>query len=303
MAGATRDASVLFSGYGVRVDNGSAVSIHFDPALATGLRHLSPGGPMAVSDSKVILTALAVTADEDAANTAGGKKTKPHPFLLFFDRKGNFLYSSALDLDFTVRGLGVFESGDLLAIGVPTATDGNRHWEVIDEHGRPLRSLQPSIEGDESRKVGDRQAYAGELNTLTGQPELMPYRGHILILEKNTDYPIEDLNEGGVVRAVKLKLPPGENLGVFIGSDGANWKITVGHTETESSQYGHPRSSFRTDKIAEFDPETGDLLRYINTGKSHDPLALSCEHGGVFTALSEDPDSQALRVETATTRP
>ncbi len=168
-------SSAQFSAYGVRSIGEFVDSIHYDPALATGLRRVSPGGAIGVSDSRVVISANAVTADEDANDRANNRKRQLHTFLLFFDRKGSFLYAAPLDLDFPVGALGIFESGNILVVGLPAPKERHRNWVVVDDHGGFVRRLQPGIEGDEDSKTGDPTAFAQAARALTGNPQLVQH--------------------------------------------------------------------------------------------------------------------------------
>jgi len=284
--------SVSFSAYGVRSTGSYVESVRYDPTLAADLRRVMPIDVMAVSDSRVVLAVKAVTADEEAS----GKGVKSHPFLLFFDRKGTFLRSAPIDIDFHIAAIGIFDSGDLLVAGGPSPDERHRHWVVLDDHGRFLRTLNPGTEGDEDRKPGDTTNLAQTL--LTGHPQLVPYRGHLLLLESNTPYPIKEINEGGEINSTSLNLPKGDSPWQLLPSDGPHWIVVLGRMNDAAAE-GLPVGGFNADKIAEFDPATGDLIRYIVPGPNHYPSSLSCQHDGVFTALSTDPKDGSLILETA----
>ncbi len=116
----------------------------------------------------------------------------------------------------------------------------------------------------------------------------------------DTNYDVKEIDEGGVLRSIKLKLPKGEKLGQIIPSDGGTLVVILGQAdERGSAEDGLPSGLFRPNKIAEFDPGTGDLLRYLDAGSSHYPISISCEHDGRFTALSEDPKDGSLLLEAA----
>ena len=86
------------------------------------------------------------------------------------------------------------------------------------------------------------------VNNPSGMPQLVPYRGNLLLLDMNTDHPVYELNAGGVIKSTQLKLPPGEKLWQFIPSvnRGRTWKVILGQTnEKGSPENGYRRTASR----------------------------------------------------------
>jgi hypothetical protein len=269
-------------------------SIRYDPN-ASGLRQIHTSSQIFASDSRVVLSVTALTADEELND----KNRKPHQFLLFFDTKGAFLHSAAVDLPFPVAAIGLFESGEVLVVG-STMIERRQHWIVLDEDGSVRRDLMPARDDSGDKKLEGKEL-SEAWTSMTGVPQVLQYRGHLLLLEMNTSHPIVEINERGVMKSTELKLAKGETLGEFIPSDGRTWKVILGHTAKEgSTENGTPAGMFDMDKIAEFDPNTGELLRYVDPGKDHYPISLACEQDGAFIALKTNPKDGSLTIERGT---
>lgn len=292
--GGSLDALEFFI-YGVRAGSSEVESIRYDPGLATDLHHIIPGGALVVSDKVVGILVNAVTGEE----LANDKNRESHPFLIFFDRKGAFLRAVPLDLSFHIATLGLLESGEILVIG-STLTEHHRRLTVLDDHGRVQRDLQPGLDSA-TEDTRDEKQLVGAANSGVGQSQIVPYRDHLLLIEMSTENPIVELNLGGMVKSTRLKLPEGEDIWQFIPSNGLTWDVILGHVDTQgSSERGVPAGLFKPDRIGVFDPETGVMLHFIDSGPDHYPVSLACENDGVFIALSTDPKDGSLLLEKAT---
>jgi len=239
----------------------------------------------------------AVTAEEQLKDP---KTHKWHPFLLIFDRKGNFVRASPLDLSFQIAEIGYLNDRELLVVG-SVAADWRQHLAVIDEDGKLLRQLQPGHDDSQYAKDDSLETRLHAINSGAGRAQLVPYRGHVLMLETNSDAPVYELNGGGVIKETRLKLPPGEKIWQIIPSNGRTWDVIFGHADQGSVEDGVPPGLFKPEGVGEFDPETGELLHLVIPGPKHHPASLACEEDGLFTALSTDPKDGSLLVEEATT--
>lgn len=264
----------------------------FDPQMS-GLRKIFPRNGLAISDNRVVVLVDAVTAEEELNQP----KKKRHPFLLFFDRNGSFLRASALDVPFIVAGIGLFESGDVLVVG-SYILDKQQNWVVVGEDGHVERNLAPARD-DSNDKPLEGKEFVSAIKGMAGMVEILPWRGHLLLLDLNTKHPIVELNERGILRTVQLQLPESLTLAQMIQSDGNSWKVAMMHTVQGDSADGAP--GYLIDKVGEFDPNSGQLLRYVKAvDKTHYATSLACERSGVYFALSTDPNDGALQVDEAT---
>ena len=266
--------------------------VRFD-AAAPDLRQVTPTQQFAASGSRVVWLVNAITSDEEIND----KRTKPHPFLLFFDLKGTVLRATPLSLPFTVGSIGLFDSGEVLLIG-STAFDSHQHWMLMDEDGDFQRDLLTGWDDDAKQGTGI-ETIKSRSKSMSGLPQLVPYHGNFLLAETNSSHPIVEINTSGIVKETELNLPKGEDIGEFIPTDGRTWKLVLGHTN-EKEENGLPSGYLKLDKIGEFDPTTGELLKYIDAGKDHYPSSLACEVGGEYLAIRTDPKDGSLVVEKGT---
>ena len=108
------------------------------------------------------------------------------------------------------------------------------------------------------------------------------YAGNrLLLLQPGTQAVVWSISPGGEIRKVKLRMPPGTTASTVVSSD-HSWLI---------------RSFVATDPDAgllfEFDPETGEALRRIDT-KLVPPTSVFYEAGGIYYALWWDKNHQSF---------
>lgn len=273
--------------YSVKPQSGAS-PIRFDP-VTSGLHRISTG-MVAVSPSRLAMMVSATKAEDTATYN---KNPAPHSYLLLFDRSGSFLRATSLD-EFSVKsrpGVGIFDSGELLILAGSSASHGGLRWVLMKEDGSDMRTLAP-----DQAETKTPEGKSHQIKHLSGMPQIVPYRGHLLVMEMNTRGPIYEVSASGDIKAVVLKLPEGESLGQFIPSDGTTWKVILSHANADAHVHAGAPSSFLLDKIAEFDPESGELLRYIDTGEEHHPLVIACEERGEYLGVHIDPQDGALTI-------
>jgi hypothetical protein len=272
----------------VKPESGAS-PVRFDPG-ASGLLNVYPS-LIAVSPSRL---AMMVSAKDPKEKASDKKQTATHSYILLFDRKGSFLRATSLD-ELNLgwgSGFAIFDSGELLVVASSSISSSGRQWVVMKEDGSDMRALAP--DQSETKKPEGKTLYAA-MSSLVGHPQITPYRAHLLVSEMNTRGPIYEVSPSGNIKTVELKLPEGETIGQLIPSDGATWKVILGHTNNDSSS----PVRFELDKIAEFDPDTGELQRYIDIGKDHYLPSFACEKQGEYLVLHTDLKDGALMVEKA----
>ncbi len=279
-----KDRNVAFSLYTIKIEGDSLNAVRYAPGLATNLRNIIPAGlSLAISQSRVVFVVYAVTNEEYLTNP----KTKRHPFLLIYNRTGDLIRAAPLNVGFPIGGIGLYHSGDILVVG-STVTDPHQHWVVVNDDGVVQQDLTPArpnaLHGPLNGTVLSR-GLAG----LKGFPQIIPWHGNLIAAEMNTTNPIVEINEGGVVRSVKLKISArnaGETINKIIPSNGDTWDVVLGHTVTSQAPNGRTGYEYDPDKIGEFSSQSGKLLDWVNPGKKISPASIACRHGDSYTALS-----------------
>ena len=266
----------------------------FDPAQS-GLKNIQAmGKSFTVDDSGVIFLADAVTSQE----LMDDKKAKNHPFLVFFDRKGEFQRYVPVERPTAPRQIALLSSGEILVVGVEAANPLKEEWDVLDEDGTYQRSLTPYLR-DEADDEAEQIALGGGL-----PPNLVlfPHEGSILGVELNSTRPVLEINERGIVRSTQLQLPKGFKIANWIGSQERNLMMLMVKPFTNAEGKADPYKGWATLEIGEFDPASGDLVRiYKLDDPSHryDGYGLGCYRDGVFRGFVKDPKTGSTAYVTA----
>jgi hypothetical protein len=218
--------------------------------------HISEEVDLYTSDSAVLFMVKASRENEPQkrAYTVGdyrGESTintaEQSPYILIFNREGEYKRAIPITDDFEIRKLGMFPSGTFLAFGYDEKNKTPR-LVMLKEDGTLLKSLEiPKKDAPESMLSDSNAPHPHSI-----LPSQMVSRDHTIILAQTEgNYPLLEISEGGSITAIRLKLANGEHLDSLIPSDGNIFVVTRRDSQKEDSD----------EIIYEVKPEGGTPIR------------------------------------------
>ncbi len=203
---------------------------------------------------------------ESASNTA-----EQHLYIVTFSRDGEYRRTIEIGDAFRILQIAVFPSGTFLAFGYDTK-DHSPKLAMLKEDGALLKFLEiPKGDAPESLITGPDTPRPHTI----APTELVPESRSILVVQKQTSYPLLEVSEGGAVRAIHPKLPRGEQIEAAIPAD-QNLYVIAGQ------ETGRGRSG---ETIYEMSPGDGAVLRRLILSDGRTPSDLACVHNGKFLSI------------------
>ncbi|MGB2607065.1 MAG: hypothetical protein WBC78_25905 [Candidatus Sulfotelmatobacter sp.] len=240
--------------------------------------HISSEVDHYASDSEVVFLVRASKETEPIKQTYSvgsyqGEYTRnaeqQHLYILAFSRKGEYLRAAEIEQGLSIQRLGVFPSGALLAFGLE-AKDHSPKLVMLKEDGTLLKSLEiPSGDAPEQLGVSRGRGFT------IAQSDLVTVGRSIIIVQNKTTFPLLEVSEGGAVRAIRPRLPDGDQIETVIPSDRGLYLIAVAKNEQQSS----------SEVIYEADPASGTVLRRFELNDLQTPSDVACIHDGKFLSI------------------
>ena len=179
-------------------------------------------------------------------------------------------------------------SGGFIVMGVQPLNNVLETF-LLDSDGLNPREIDLSgsglySSGKLSKFFGEKNrslAHGGPgLNSLAlGAIQFVPYGDDVLLVQTGTNYPVAVIGNGGILRTVPLKLPPGTTIESFIPSSERNWYVALPGKLNHVSAH----------TIIEFDSVTGEPLRRFTT-TSLPPHSIACDADGTWMAFKRVPE-------------
>ena len=232
-----------------------------------------------VSDSEVVFLVRASRENEPVKQSYSvgnfhGEYTRnaaeQQLYIVNFTREGEYKRAVEIDDTFRIQQLGVFPSGTFLAFGFDTK-DHSPKLVMLKEDGTLLKSLEiPKGDAPESM-LSPRESP----HPLTVSPTQLVTAGRsILLVQNNSVFPILEVNEGGAIRAIHLKLPNDQEIESVIDSD-RNLYVIAAKTDERNSN----------GTIYEVDEENGKALRRFQLIGVRTASDVACIHEGKFLSI------------------
>jgi hypothetical protein len=234
------------------------------------------------SDSDVVFLVKASRENKPVKQTypmkegrQGGELTEnaaeQHLYILTFSREGEYRKTVEIEDTFSIQKLGVFPSGTFLAFGFDPK-DHTPKLALLKEDGTFLESLQiPKGGAPKSVLSGADVPHRGAIIAPT---ELVQLGRSILVVQNKTTFPLLEVSEGGMVRAIHPKLPKGEQIEAAIPADRNLYVIARPETVDRSAGV-----------IYEVSPEDGTALRQFALGDGRTASDVACIHDGKFLSI------------------
>jgi len=240
------------------------------------------------ADSTVILLVVAATEekrerteftiDDGSKHEMVENTAEHHDFILVFDRSGQFTGRVEIDDSFAVQRVGVFPSGDFLIYGFDKQNHAPK-LAMLRSDGTLMRMLEiPKNSAPNS--VFTSQTKNGP--TIFIRPVQFVSSDHsILVVQHGTRYPLLEVNEAGVVRAIRPRLPREAEIESLIPSDHNLFLQTGG-------------SSHST--VYEINKQDGRVVRKVQLQSQY---SVGCVHDNNFLSFERKKGEFLLVVGTA----
>jgi hypothetical protein len=240
--------------------------------------------------------------EEEIAVLASGKKvgnalstvnrdTESRWFIIVFDRKGSLEKAVQLEIDFGPMHFGILKSGNFVVTGFDNVRKLPR-VAIVDTGGTILRFVDLGLDTPEQvRKLisAARPDSVGEsdqeIANFTGSQQLVPYQGSLLLVSRQSDLPVLEIGEGGVIRSTVVKRPKDARIDWFIPSDTRSWVVQM-------TRPGIDANTKRESLLYEVDPDSGELLRRFE-GKGELPFIVCAVQNTFITFRIDKPDTKA----------
>ena len=257
--------------------NGKGRTFRLDSAPGV---HVSDVIDFYASDSDVIFlirgskderTAASSYPSPESGRGSSDNLPEEHLYLLCFSRDGEYRRVVELPETFRITHVGVFPSGSFLALGFD-AKDRSAKLAMLNEDGGLLKFLQiPKEDVPKSMVGGKGNKRPGVVNPA----ELIQGERAIIIVQNETKLPLLEVSEGGMITAVRPKLPEGEQIDAAIPAD-RNLYVIVNREKASGGTGG---------TIYELSSSDGTPLRRFVIGDGHTETDVACVHDGKFLSL------------------
>jgi hypothetical protein len=193
-------------------------------------------------------------------------------YLVIFDRDGTYRRTIELeDLPLQIENLGVFASGVFLAYGYDPK-DESPKLAMLKEDGTLLRSLQIK-KGDVPESIAGTAD--GPRPFVSVPAQLVPQDRSIIIVQSESTFPLLEVSEGGAIKAIHPKLPPGSSIKALLPSDRNLYPI-VAQSSADPDSEG---------TIYEVRPEDGNVVRRFELSDGRRSYQIACIHDQKFLSL------------------
>jgi len=229
------------------------------------------------SESNVALLVIAAAEDKqgkEAYVTSDGTKHEVtrnladhHDYIAVFDREGNYKKKLQMEESFAVQRVGEFPSGAFLALGFDKL-DHSPRLALLQDDAKFLRFLEIP-KGDAPESMFEMKDSTGKAVAVYIAPsQLVPHGDSILIVQNKTKFPLLEVNEAGMIRAIHPQLPKGTQIDTVIASDQNLYALV------------NPKDN---GAIYELNAQDGTVIRRFALPDPVPPVA--CVHDGKFLSF------------------
>jgi hypothetical protein len=232
-----------------------------------------------VSDSSVIFLIKAASENKPTKQTyskpdgSEAEFTKNiaerHFYIVTFDRDGEHQKTIKIDDAFQIQRLGIFPSGAFLVFGYDEKNHSPQ-LAMLKDDGTLLRTLQiPRGDAPESL-LGTKDGSGKGSAVYVAPTQFVPKGQSIVIVQNKTTFPLLEVNEGGAITAIPIKLPQGTQIDALIPSE-HNFYARVNPISDGS--------------IYEIIAQEGTVLRRFALNDGRDSAGVACVHDGKFLSF------------------
>lgn len=232
-----------------------------------------------VSESSVIFLVKAASENKPTKQTYSKpdgnqaevtkNSAERHFYIVIFDRDGEHQKTVKIDDAFPIQRLGIFPSGAFLVFGYDEK-EHSPQLAMLKDDGMLLRTLQIP-KGDAPESLLGTKDGSGKGPAVYVAPTQFVPKGHsIIIVQNKSTFPLLEVNEGGAITAIPIKLPHGTQIDGLIPSE-QNFYARVSPT-TDGSIY-------------EIGAQEGTVLRRFALNDRRDAAGVACVHDGKFLSF------------------
>lgn len=272
--------------------NRKGESTVFAPTGVYGYRNIGSPTRFFVSDRTV---AMLTEAQKNPGPTSPADNAY-YPLALLYTRDGTFQTAIAPPQGFEASGVGVFDSGNVLLIGMDK--DKRTQFHVFSPDGTLTKSF--TLFDEDFNKGPGREAKQPMRDLLPSGAlafvQLTAYGHNLLINPQTTSEPILEVSESGLVRSTFVKLPANMTLDQLLDASGNSWlfKTFVNLKKDPPTMPAGP--------IIQVNSQDGTIEKVISLPPNSEAHVL-CEANGDFLAYIIDPKTWKVEVQTASFAP
>lgn len=276
----------------------SGKTIRFDAGHMQGyIDNIASPSNFFVGETRVVI----LTDAEPEKISLADKLPAPVQLALIFDRKGAFQKAVRMPDNMHVNAVGIYDSGDLLAIST-NSQDKSAHLLIIGESGgidRELRLFDEDYNLIPHAKEDQLFSSAPEMKEgVLSMMQIVPYGQNLLLVPSLSRQSVLEVNERGIVRVHQLQIPKGFSMDTLLSTSGHRWKITTTANDVQAIKVNdsdRSNYSYSIGPLFEFDPDSGAVLRRIDKSKGKDGF-IACEHNGEYTVFTTDANDGSLEI-------
>jgi hypothetical protein len=279
----------------------SGESVRFSPGRVPGYDQITQPLRFFAGEARVAALVYATPAKKSLTDST------PDPVMLglIYDRKGALQKAVRLPDNTQTTALGIYGSGDLLAVEV-NIQDKTARLMVLGPDGDSIRELRlfdddynlSKTAKEDQMLSGVKQNKWGALATMM----TVPYGEDLLLISVYTRQPVIEVNEHGIVRVYPLQIPKGLYLDTPLSISRNGWTFAMsGGGRDHPNEEDTPQAFvIKPGPVLIFNPSDGSARRRIEKSANDQRAVLACEHDGEYTALTTSREDGSLQVLKAT---
>lgn len=259
-----------------------------------GYRNVHPLLGFFVSGDELYLTFMADKVDPLNPNTVVSQVKG----IQVFDHTGSLERTILLEPGVEPLRMAVLASGDLLIVSTDRLQQAS-HFYLYDSHGTRLSDWQTfdrDFAAQLATSLGQKTQAEGGLRAMLQMAALTQHGENILLAVTQANLPLVEFNEHGVLRDLKLALPPNTTFGSLIPTDdvmlygavGGFQSIPAAASTTGGGSAPAEYRMFQDSEINEFYPQDGSLFRRVAITPGLIPACVSRGDYVIFTQRDGD---------------
>jgi hypothetical protein len=278
----------------------SGQSIRFSPGHVPGYTDpISQPMRFFASDIRVVALVFAMPVKASLSDPTPDRVE----LALIYDRKGALQKAVRLPEGLEVTALGLYESGNLLAVGADNRNHSARLL-VVNQSGDTEREIRLFDEDYNLGKNAQRDQMLSSMvqnkSGALGMMKIVPYGQNLLLLPTYSRQPVIEVNEHGIVRVYPLQIPEGLFLGEPLSISRKSWKFGTsggGFKEPGKGEDAEPKAfRIKPGPVLVFNPNDGSVLGKVEKSADGSKAMLVCEHDGEYTALTTNREDGTLEI-------
>ena len=208
---------------------------------------------------------------------ADAEESNMNNYLITLGLDGQYRDKLIVPNDLILDRFGVFPSGEVIVAGYDRA--GNQPMlRLLDPRGAVIQAIDQPMTADE-RNAGDRTPNSTELVT---------HGDTILAWRSGTRDPVLEISKTGVLRTIRIAVPPGSQLGSFVPSDDLLLASMLPAAKEAGKAVNVSEATYY-----EISPLDGSLTQKLTVAGAHNgPIA--CKSNKQYFSYAPDKDGKLV---------